>query len=320
MIIRQLPSAPEIDFKNSDLFVFQRNCPICNSSAIIPAFTSHDNHYGVSGEYQHYECKSCMAFFLNPMPTEQFLSGAYPTDYYAYQEIQNESRIKTLLKKIFFQEWKTKDPDFSVPGIMLDIGCGSGDFLFQMHRRGWKTFGVEPSENAARIGNQYPGLHIHNGTLLTAEYPDQYFDYIRSNHSLEHIPNPHETVREISRILKKGGKLFIGVPNTRSTTFNLFKDNWWNLGAPQHPINYNEPSLTSLVVPYGFKVHSVRTNSPYIGLVGSWQIRLNNKHHKKSDQGSALNLLPLRFISGILTKFIDLRGKGDCLEMIFIKD
>ncbi len=319
MIIRQSEANTQINLDDPELFLVYKNCPICNSTSIEPSIKSHDNHYGVGGEYQHYKCKNCLALFLNPMPTEKFLSGAYPTEYYAYQELKADSPGKALLRKILLLENKTKDPVFERPGVMLDIGCGSGDFLVKMSKSGWETFGVEPSETAALIASKYPGLIIHNGTLISAHYPERKFDYVRTNHSLEHIPNPHDNLKEIARIIKPGGKLFIGVPNTESYAFNMYRENWWCLGAPQHTINYNEPSLKALVLPYGFKVISVRTNSNFTGLLGSYQIKLNNRNNKWSDMGRVLDFIPFRTISTILSKIADSQQKGDCLEMVFEK-
>jgi len=253
------------------------------------------------------------------MPTEAFLSRAYPKDYYAYQEFRNESLLKKVVKTLLFLGEKTKDPHFTKPGVALDIGCGNGEFLWEMHNKGWETFGVEPSESAAKVGNRQPGLKIHNGTLLNAAFGTGSFDYVRSNHSLEHILNPHENMKEIARIMKSGGKLFIGVPNTDSLAFRFFKKYWWNLGAPQHPINYNKRSLTTLVLPYGFRLVSCRTNSNFAGLLGSYQIQVNNRQGKRKDTGSLLTFLPFKIVSGFLSMTFDLFMKGDCLEMVFEK-
>jgi 2-polyprenyl-3-methyl-5-hydroxy-6-metoxy-1,4-benzoquinol methylase len=315
MIIKNFKQA---DLPDSEFFRYYEWCPICNSTKFNYLLTSHDNHYGVQGEFDHFACSDCTALFLNPMPTEKFLSNAYPSDYYAYQRLKGNLRLRNLVKKIIFVNSNTKDPKFKTSGKILDIGCGSGEFLLGMKKKGWSTYGVEPSKSAAALGNQYD-LNIHNGTLLTSNYSDAFFDYIRSNHSLEHIPNPHENLKEIARIIKPGGKLFIGVPNTDGFAFSFFKQFWWNLTAPQHPINYNSRSLQALVLPYGFKRVSECTNSSYAGLLGSYQIKVNNKRGQRSAGGMLLNFIPFQMIGGFMSKILDLFKKGDCLEMIFEK-
>lgn len=304
---------------DSELFQHQKSCPICQSADIEFSLLAHDSHYGVDGEYAYHECANCGCLFLNPLPSEKFLAKAYPTDYYAYQEPKGDGLLKKLVKKILFLSRETKDPVFTLPGTMLDIGCGSGDFLIQMLRIGWKTYGVEPSESAAAIGNKIPGLNIHNGTLTSAQYPSGFFDYVRSNHSLEHMPNPVENLCEIARIIKPSGKLFIGVPNSDGLAFSWFKRYWWNLGAPQHPINYNRSSLDALVIPFGFKRVSFRTNSDFTGILGSFQIKINNKRGKKSSFGPVFTSLPLKVMAGLMSKMIDMIGRGDCMEIVYEK-
>ena len=103
---------------------------------------------------------------------------------------------------------------------MLDIGCGNGWFIYMMRDKGWDVKGVEPSKAGAEAGRRIANLDIHHGDLLSGNYPSEYFDYIRSNHSFEHIPNPNEVLQEIHRILKPNGKAFIGVPNINSLNGN----------------------------------------------------------------------------------------------------
>lgn len=319
MLIDTLNYAKQNFSNDAELFTKWEKCPICNSVKIKQSLTSHDNHYGIAGEYNHYKCLECGLLFLNPMPTDSFLSNAYPSDYYAYQKASGISGIRRILKRLTFLEWKTKDPKFKSPGRMLDIGCGSGEFLLKMREEGWDVYGVEPSQSAALIGREKFGLNIHNGTLLGTDYQDEYFDYIRLNHSLEHMTNPLENMSVVSRILKKGGKLFIGVPNTKSIAFRIFGQYWWNLGAPQHPINYDFKSLSGLVVPFGFEKSSAITNSHFTGLLGSYQIKANNKSNRRTDVGNILKFFPFMVIMGWLAKISDLFKQGDCLEMIFVK-
>lgn len=56
--------------------------------------------------------------------------------------------------------------------------------------------------------------------MTDAAFPNENFDVIYSRHVLEHLMDPMSTLIEANRILKKGGILFIEVPNQ----FNAFKD------------------------------------------------------------------------------------------------
>src|SRR5262245_13376794 len=105
---------------------------------------------------------------------------------------------------------------------MLDLGCGTGVFLAAMRDRGWNVNGVEFNPIAAKLGQETYGIEMYPGTLEQANYPAQTFDYVRSNHSFEHMLNPREVLREIRRIIKPNGTLFVGVPNVEGWAAKAF--------------------------------------------------------------------------------------------------
>ena len=282
-------------------------------------YRTRDRHYRIAGEYDLYRCQGCGLVALDPMPTEAELNGFYPQDYFAYQEFQTrENALKARLKRIMGLEVGTKDPDFAQAGTMLDVGCGSGRFLQKMREQGWTVFGVEPSKAAADLGRQQWQLDIRPGTLpgATRDWPDGMFDYIRSNHSFEHIPNPMDTLREMHRLLKLSGKLFLGVPNIDSANARLFGRYWWYLGAPVHTFNYSSVTLAKLVEMAGFRVESTNYNSNYGGVVGSMQIYLNRDNGKTSGEGALINSRVCRVAGQWIAKAFDLAASGDAIEMI----
>jgi SAM-dependent methyltransferase len=280
-----------------------------------------DRHYRIKGEYDIAKCNSCGLVFLNPMPNAEELANFYPKEtYYSYNISYHDKRspIKKILSKMLLLEYKIKDPKFDKPGKMLDLGCGNGWILYQWKERGWDTYGVEPGLLGAETGRR-AGLNIHHGDLLSAKYPDSSFDYIRSNHSFEHIYNPTEVLEEIYRVLKPGGSLFIGVPNINSFNAKIFGKYWYYLGAPVHTFNYSDKTLPALLKKYNFSVEKISYNQ-HIGLLGSMQIVLNRKSGKTSDEGFLMNFLPFKFIAGILNKIMNFFKAGDCIEIIATKN
>jgi SAM-dependent methyltransferase len=297
-------------------------CPNCGSTEKQSIYNVPDRHYGIKGTYTISECTKCGLVFLDPMPSQAELMAFYPEEtYYSYNLdfLHREPQWKAWLKKFTFMEWKTKDPKFASPGKMLDIGCGNGWFIYDMRSKGWQVQGVEPSKAGAEAGRKMANLEIHHGDLLSAAYPSESFDYIRSNHSFEHIPNPNEVLVEVHRIMKPGGKGLIGVPNINSSTGKMFKAFWYYLGAPVHTFSYSDTNLPQLLHKHGFKNIKVNYNSHYSGLLGSLQIFLNRKSGRTSFDGFLINFLPLKVLSGLVMKITDLARTGDCIEVIFEK-
>lgn len=294
------------------------NCPNCNSNSLADYLKAKDRHYGNTGEYATSICKNCSLVFMNPMPNDDELAGFYPPEtYYSFHEsIKNQqSPLKQKIFKLLCINFPTHDAKFPTPGRILDIGCGNGYSLVKYKNTGWEVFGVEPSSVAAKVGNEN-GLNIFCGTLIDAKFPDNHFDYIRSNHSFEHVYNPNETLKEIHRVLKPGGKLFIGVPNIKGLMPKIFKQYWYYFGLPVHTFNYNPASLSAMLNKHNFIVEKTIHNSTWAGILGSIQVYLNRNTNKLSGDGFLLKFKPFKPVAGVFARLFNLLKMGDCMEII----
>jgi SAM-dependent methyltransferase len=297
--------------------VHHARCPLCGGEADAWLKDTRDLHYGIGGSWNYERCRDCAVVFLNPAPTEAFLANAYDDSYYSYQDFSPEPRWKRWVRRaLCFDPGATGDPRFARPGRVLDIGCGSGQFLYRMKLAGWETHGVELSQKAALIGNEHYQLNIQAGTLSSARLPDAYFDYIRLNHSFEHIPDPLPTLARIHRYLAPEGLLFIGVPNVDGWQARRYGKHWWNLGPPVHPFNYSRRTLTRLLEQQGFEVVRFRTNSNFAGMLGSMQMARNDRAGVYRDSGALFSNPVAMLLSQWLAKLGDLFSAGDCLEII----
>lgn len=315
--------ALEPDFSDATQWQKLTACTLCGSPDFATIIVAPDPHYGNAGEFPIAECHRCGVFFLNPMPTAAYLNDAYPKQYYAFQNTFRRGALQKLIKPLkrfgrfilYYHNSETNDPKFPVPGTILDLGCGVGTFLAKAREKGWKTYGVEPSQDAASIGSKQ-GLDIFPGTLNEAKYPDSFFDYVRSNHSFEHISDPKDVLREIRRVLKPDGKLFIGVPNVAGWAAKHYRENWWYLCPPVHTFGYSPETLSRLLASEGFEVVKVHYNSTFAGIFGSLQIALNRGTGKSPETGLLVNNNVMRVFGHWLARLTDFFGKGDCMEII----
>ncbi len=301
-------------------------CPACSSSSIKKVFTTYDRHYGHFDKlYDLFSCNNCGLLFLNPMISSDELHRMYPTDtYYAYKKSSVtksspyiSSGLRKLLRSIYnflYGNKKNKLVHKSEDKI-LDIGCGSGGYLRNLRNSGHKNiYGVEISEPAAKAAND-DGLNVFNGVVNKAGFQDSFFDFIRLNHSFEHLVNPGETLKEIHRILKPDGDIFIGVPNTDSLPYKIFGMYWYYLGVPFHPYNYNVKNLSIFLEKHGFEVKKVLYCGYYPGITGSLQIFFNRNKRKKSSEGLADNMIS-RLLLNPPAKFLNFFKAGDCIEIL----
>lgn len=296
-----------------------QTCPACGSGKVSLFRKGVDYHYGIAGEYSTDICADCGMVFMNPMPSVTELARFYPEDYYSYQPPSLDYGWRHRLAEALGVLKKTHMPRFAKPGRVLDLGCGAGHYLLKLKAAGWDVRGSELSRAAAEAGRK-AGLDIRYGELMQAGFEDGEFDFVRSNHSFEHIPNPDEVLQEIRRILKPGGKLFIGVPNMNSFWSEKFGKYWWYFGLPVHTHNYNYKNLPILLERHNFQVENVYWNSDYASSVGSLQIRSNAKNGVVSSDGKLIRSKFAVLAGHVAAKISDLFRRGDCIEVIAVRD
>lgn len=115
-------------------------------------------------------------------------------------------------------------------GRVLDIGCAYGYFLKPFSEAGFETYGVDISSYAINKARRlFPEANFKKCDINQEKLPFQskHFDIVLQIHLLEHLENYYHALLESSRVLKKGGLLFIYVPTERrwyedETHINVF--------------------------------------------------------------------------------------------------
>jgi SAM-dependent methyltransferase len=91
---------------------------------------------------------------------------------------------------------------------ILDFGAGIGTFASWLIDRGYKVSCIETDPDQAQVITA-AGIEVQREI---GSFPDASFDYIYTLNVLEHIEYDIETLRQLKRILKPDGKIFIYVP------------------------------------------------------------------------------------------------------------
>jgi SAM-dependent methyltransferase len=89
-----------------------------------------------------------------------------------------------------------------LPGSTLEVGCGDGALLSELHRRGFggRLSGVEITEKAVEIARARPeidSVELYDGLHLPV--PDRTYDLGVLSHVLEHVPDPSALLAEVGR-------------------------------------------------------------------------------------------------------------------------
>ena len=76
--------------------------------------------------------------------------------------------------------------------------------------------------------------------------PDESFDVITMWHVLEHVSDLQWQVNQLNRLLKKGGRLVIALPNFRSYDAQYYKDKWAAYDVPRHLNHFSQDSIAKI--------------------------------------------------------------------------
>ncbi len=111
---------------------------------------------------------------------------------------------------------KTLNPQHG--SSILDVGCGTGILLQQLRQlgKGLNLHGMDIAPEMVKVARAKFGksVELRQGSANSLPYDDNTFDYVTCATSFHHYPNPDNSLREMFRVLKLGGKLVILDPFT----------------------------------------------------------------------------------------------------------
>jgi 2-polyprenyl-3-methyl-5-hydroxy-6-metoxy-1,4-benzoquinol methylase len=197
--------------------------------------------------------------FLNPRPKSQHISGFYQSpEYQPFLSTQFKlsffERLYTLIRALANKNKLQKILKLKETGRILDIGCGTGEFLNIMQQTGWETFGVEKDQAAVDFASSAYKLNIKAGELADAGFGAKQFDVITMWHVLEHVYFPVVEMERIRNLLKNDGILLIALPNIASPDAQFYRQNWVALDAPRHLTHFTKKNMEDLCKRTGFEI------------------------------------------------------------------
>lgn len=122
----------------------------------------------------------------------------------------------------------------------LEIGSNTGGLLVAARAKGWSVKGVDTSIAACQFAREHFDLDVYAGTLQSAQFPDNYFDVIFSNATLEHVRDLFPMMQECARILRPGGIFYADTVNWDSYTREILDEDW-KLIHPTHHVHLFTP-------------------------------------------------------------------------------
>ncbi|MGH7968428.1 MAG: class I SAM-dependent methyltransferase, partial [Limisphaerales bacterium] len=217
---------------------------------------------------------------------------------------------------------------FCRKGVVLDVGCSSGAFLYQLNHRFagcYEVVGTDASGPALDHADSR-GLPVVRGDFLKQDFKGRKFDAVSFWAVLEHLADPRAFLEHACSLLKPEGLCFALVPNLESLASRLLRTRYRYV-YPQH-LNYFTRRTMSQLAPAQFEI--VRTFSTHFNPVVIWQDwRGGGKEVANEERGDLLKrttalkqnpvLAPLRALYRSAETALGALNLADNLTFIFRK-
>ncbi|MEO0072646.1 MAG: class I SAM-dependent methyltransferase [candidate division WOR-3 bacterium] len=225
------------------------------------------------GDFKIVKCKNCGLVYTNPRLSCADLNQLYNDHYFRSQNpltlgYENYLNDAENIIKTFQKRWALIERHLTTNGRrILDIGCAYGFLLNYLQKKGYETYGIELSKNAADYAIRNFKLKVFTKQLREIKFEDNYFDVITIWDVIEHFPNPKLELLEIKRILKPGGILSVITPDSGSFQARFWGGRWVEYLRPaEHLYFFSKKILIKKISELGFDVITIGTAGKFVSI------------------------------------------------------
>lgn len=236
-----------------------RPCNLCGEKEKIDLVFS-KNHYLII------KCNTCKLVYVDSIPTNDELEQIYSENFFnagiKFKGGQNNptvlnagNRVKKIvcLPNVGLEHW-------------LDIGCATGEFIFQAKKHVKDALGVEFSTLASQKAELLYGVSVLNADFIDTDLKKDYFDVITAWDFIEHIKDPLSTFRKIYNHLKPGGYLILSTGDMDSISSKISGKFWHLMIPPKHLYFFSKITIKKYLEKIGFEQININYPNKYVPL------------------------------------------------------
>jgi 2-polyprenyl-3-methyl-5-hydroxy-6-metoxy-1,4-benzoquinol methylase len=230
---------------------FSRNCPLCEANSETPVLSKNG--------LRMVRCDSCGMRYLNPAPADMAQGSFYDTsgaNYYL-----SPDKLGSDYSPVRFQRELRILRRVCQAGSILDVGCSTGGFLFQLHRQfpgQYRAVGADVSGPALDHAES-KGIKVIRGNFLEHDFGAEKFDTVTFWAVLEHLPDPAAFLRRAGQILKPDGVCIALVPNYHSLATRLLGSRYRYI-YEQHLNYFDQGTLERMVLKFFPRVEIISSH------------------------------------------------------------
>lgn len=298
--------------------LIQRPCPVCASAIAAPHWQK--------GELRLVRCGDCGMIYANPIPADMASGEFYDAAGKAYY--LSPAKLESDYADVRFERELRRFRSHCPRGTVLDVGCSSGAFLFQLQQRwpgDYEILGTDVSGPPLDYAESR-GVPVVRGNFLEQDFGGRTFDAVTFWAVIEHLAEPRRFLDKAHAVLKTGGLCFVLVPNFKSLAVRLLGAHYRYV-YEQHLNYFTARTLTSFCA---IKFEVVETRFTHFNPVVIWQDwRGGGREVANAERGELLKqttaykqktwLKPVKWLYGLMERLLGALGLADNLVLVLRK-
>ena len=249
----------ELKKLHKDKNIFEHNDCLCgaNDDELI----AKEDRYGL--ECNFVICKNCGLVRMNPYYTEDFLKIFYSKFYSPIYRGSSKCSEEKFNERILYGNSIIENIEKIIGDIsnkrIFEIGCGSGGILQAFKLKGNDVYGVDYGKEYLEFAKM-KGLNVVEGDFNKLEKFGQ-CDILILNHLLEHITKPINFLKNIRKLLKEDGYLYVEVP-VLETIPNNYNYDIFTYFQSAHIFNFSNDIFKNIILASGYgTINEINENS-----------------------------------------------------------